>query len=416
MHHVFVGPTLHRSEPILATPNVQVCPPVQHGDLFSESIGDGDTVVIIDGVYHQAPALRHKEILAAMGRGVRVIGAASIGAMRAAELAGFGMIGIGSIYTAYVNGRIDGDDEVAVGQSPEGEALTWPVVNLRRALELASQAGVLENDRAVVLLEELRSVYYPQRTTAAVRAVCRQQGGHVFAEWLAEQRARDQHFADLKRADALAALHRALVDQAPSAVCASPEIWESAYFLHWSNTFARSRIDGLDLATADRLVYQQVFTRDFSRTWTSYLEHRSLRAAGGSPGLPLRTRLAQVTSSNLPAHSIFRPPVDLRDRVTVALLFARETPEDRRSVARYAEAVALAHRTQPGFCTDAVRGDLSRRMLLEVWGCPAGRLDAEASSRGLVSATNAIRAAKRLVPGYLKERNSHTEEAFSSAP
>ncbi|MBP5873147.1 hypothetical protein F3K24_43140, partial [Streptomyces sp. LBUM 1485] len=51
---------------------------------------DGDTAVIIDGLYHQAPALRHKEIIAAMARGVRVIGAASIGALRAAELAPFG--------------------------------------------------------------------------------------------------------------------------------------------------------------------------------------------------------------------------------------------------------------------------------------------------------------------------------------
>ncbi|MEU9438937.1 hypothetical protein [Streptomyces sp. NPDC048252] len=67
--HVFVGPTLARSEPGLAAPGVRVRPPVGHGDLFDDAIRDGDTVVIIDGVYHQAPALRHKEILAAMGRG-----------------------------------------------------------------------------------------------------------------------------------------------------------------------------------------------------------------------------------------------------------------------------------------------------------------------------------------------------------
>ncbi|MFC8431901.1 hypothetical protein [Streptomyces sp. NPDC057253] len=102
--------------------------------------------------------------------------------------------------------------------------------------------------------------------------------------------------------------------------------------------------------------------------------------------------------------------------MTVALLLTRETPEDRRSVARYSEAIALAHRSRPPFCTDAVRGDLSRRMLLEVWGWPADRLDAEASARGLVSAAHAIETAKRLVPGYLEERNSHTEEEFSSAP
>ncbi|MFJ3880832.1 TfuA-like protein [Streptomyces sp. NPDC090077] len=120
MIHVFVGPTPARSEPQLAAPGVRVWPPARHGDLFDTAIRGGDTVVLIDGVYHQAPALRHKEILAAMGRGVGVVGAASIGALRAAELAPYGMLGVGHIYTAYVRGGIEGDDEVAVGQAPDG--------------------------------------------------------------------------------------------------------------------------------------------------------------------------------------------------------------------------------------------------------------------------------------------------------
>ncbi|MER6470985.1 TfuA-like protein [Streptomyces collinus] len=37
--------------------------------------------MVIDGEYHQAPALQHKRILAAMDRGVGVIGAASFGAL-----------------------------------------------------------------------------------------------------------------------------------------------------------------------------------------------------------------------------------------------------------------------------------------------------------------------------------------------
>ncbi|MFD4032619.1 hypothetical protein ACFWVP_19385 [Streptomyces sp. NPDC058637] len=71
MIHIFVGPTLERSAPPLAAPGVRVCPPARHGDLFTDTIEGGDTVVLVDGVFHQAPALRHKEILAAMGRGVQ---------------------------------------------------------------------------------------------------------------------------------------------------------------------------------------------------------------------------------------------------------------------------------------------------------------------------------------------------------
>ncbi|MEV7304560.1 TfuA-like protein [Streptomyces clavifer] len=78
-----------------------------------------------------------------MGRGVHVIGAASIGALRAAELAPYGMLGVGSVYAAYHRGDITADDEVAVGQAPDGqwEALTWPLVNLRSVLRLAQEAG-----------------------------------------------------------------------------------------------------------------------------------------------------------------------------------------------------------------------------------------------------------------------------------
>ena len=42
--------------------------------------------LIIDGSFQSQPAVRHKEILWALSRGIPVIGAASMGALRAAEL------------------------------------------------------------------------------------------------------------------------------------------------------------------------------------------------------------------------------------------------------------------------------------------------------------------------------------------
>ncbi|MER6160330.1 TfuA-like protein [Streptomyces sp. NPDC001868] len=377
---------------------------MRHGDLFPESVPDGDTVVIIDGVYHQAPALRHKEILAAMGRGVQVIGAASIGALRAAELSLHGMLGVGNIYTAYVRGDIEGDDEVAVGQSPDGEedGLTWPLVNLWNVLRLADEAGVLGIERGVELLEALREVYYPQRTAAAVRAVCRRHGEGEFARWLDEQRAHDRHFGDLKRTDALAAVRTALRGPVPR-INAGTLMWRTPHFLRWSNAFARSRVDGLDLSTEDRLIYQQVFAPQFGTTWTAYLEHRSL-LRGRGPRLPLGTRLGYVTGGGLAAHQVFHPAVDLRDEETVALLLAEETPEDRQAVARYAEALDRARRGVPGFSTAAVCDDLTGRTLRQVWRCPAEKFDAEASARGLVRGARAVEAAKRLMPGFMDEQ------------
>ncbi|MGW5477729.1 TfuA-like protein [Streptomyces sp. NPDC004008] len=405
MIHVYVGPTLPRSEPVLMAPGVRVRAPIGHGDLFDTAIRDGDTVVIIDGVYHQAPALRHKEILAAMGRGVRVIGAASIGALRAAELAPFGMLGVGSIYTAYAHGEINGDDEVAVGQAPDGEwdALTWPLVNLRHVLKLAALAGVVDGERGAALLAGLRTVYYPQRTAAAVRAICRRHSELAFADWLAVQRERDPYFGDLKRADALEAVHTALAAPAPQPGSGpASRVWETIHYRRWANAAAHTRVDGLDLRTEDRLVYQQVFDPGFPRRWTAYLEYRSQHPASG-PGRLLAERCADVAGTALPAHRLFHPLVDLRDAATVALLLAGETLEDRQAVARYADTLTLAARTRPGFTTAAVREDLTRRLLLQVWRCEVEALDATASSRGLVCAARAVEAAKRLMPGFLAE-------------
>ncbi|MGW7343071.1 TfuA-like protein [Streptomyces sp. NPDC054854] len=412
MIHVYVGPTLPASEPVLAAPGLRVLPPARHGDLFDAAIGAGDTVVLIDGVYHQAPALRHKEILAAMGRGVTVLGAASIGALRAAELAPYGMVGIGSIYTAYALGDIDGDDEVAVGQAPDGafDALTWPLVNLRHVLQLAQPAGVVNGERAAGLLAALRAVYYPQRTWAAVRAVCRRQDETQFSDWLTEQRERDQHFGDLKRADALAGVRTALHGgEAPQAAQMAPALWETAYFRRWSNAFARERVDGMVLSCEDRLLYQQVFDPTFRERWAAYLERLSLHPTDGGPGMELAERLARVTSGDLPADRVFHPELDLRDEQTVALLLAGESEQDRQAVARYADALAWARRSRPGFSTAAVRDDLTRRLLLRVWQCPEQEFDAEASARGLVCGARAIQEAKRLVPGLLEETNETTE-------
>ncbi|MGP3749995.1 TfuA-like protein [Streptomyces sp. IBSNAI001] len=379
-------------------------PPARHGDLFDTAIGGGDTVVLIDGVYHQAPALRHKEILAAMGRGVGVIGAASIGALRAAELAPYGMLGVGSVYSAYASGQIDGDDEVAVGQVPDGEfgALTWPLVNVRHVLGLARSIGVLDGERAAGLLEALRAVYYPQRTWAAVRAVCRRQGETAFAGWLSGQRERDRYFGDLKRADALSAV-RAALDGAATARGIEPSVWETAYFRRWSNAFARSCVDGLALRTEDRLVYQQVFDPAFHARWAAYLDHLSLHPADGGPGMDLAKRMARVCGGDLPADRVFHPGVDLRDEQTVAVLLADETAHDRQAVARYADALAWACRSRSGFSTEAVLDGVSRDLLLGVWRCPEREFDAEASSRGLVCGARAVHAAKRFVPGFLEE-------------
>ena len=115
-------------------------PPVAQGDVYRAALSRPRAIGIIDGYFSGAPSVWHKEILWAMSEGVPVFGAASMGALRAAELHEFGMRGIGRIFEAFRDGVLEDDDEVAVvhgpaeiGYLPASEAM----VNIRATLALA---------------------------------------------------------------------------------------------------------------------------------------------------------------------------------------------------------------------------------------------------------------------------------------
>src|SRR6185437_2270819 len=133
---VFAGPTISQEQICTLVHAAEVHPPVASGDLLRLSLAPGDLAAIIDGFYFQSGAVRHKEILALLKQGVHVWGAASMGAMRAAELAPLGMRGFGSIFNAYAQGEIEGDDMGSAG-------LTEALVNIRYACAHAVSEGII---------------------------------------------------------------------------------------------------------------------------------------------------------------------------------------------------------------------------------------------------------------------------------
>ena len=144
---LFVGPSIPaevlRAACAELDADVDVLPPVQQGDLLRLSHRPPDVIGIVDGFFFQVPSVLHKEILLAMQGGTRVLGAASLGALRAAELDVFGMEGVGEIYRMYRRGRIDGDDEVAVLHTDAADGfrpLSEPMVNMRHNLRRAAPA------------------------------------------------------------------------------------------------------------------------------------------------------------------------------------------------------------------------------------------------------------------------------------
>lgn len=162
---VFLGPSLDitRASDIL---DAEYFPPVKMGDIFRVCKQSPDAIVIIDGIFEQTPAVWHKEILYAIDKGIPVYGASSMGALRAAELDTFGMIGIGKIYEDFAAGKFEDDDEVAVVHANDGDhtVQSEAMVNIRYALNEAVRQGVIDAETENFLISEAKTTFYPERS------------------------------------------------------------------------------------------------------------------------------------------------------------------------------------------------------------------------------------------------------------
>ncbi|EPX58891.1 hypothetical protein D187_003606 [Cystobacter fuscus DSM 2262] len=205
--YIFTGPTLSAQEG-RAELDATFLPPVAQGDVYRAALGKPVAIGIIDGYFERVPAVWHKEILWAMSEGIHVFGAASMGALRAVELAPFGMEGVGTIFESFQRGELEDDDEVAVahGSAEDGyRLLSEPLVNLRATLAAARAAGVVGPATSAVLERVARDLFYMERAwptvlTRAARESVPSVELEALRAWLPRGR------VDQKRQDALTLL------------------------------------------------------------------------------------------------------------------------------------------------------------------------------------------------------------------
>jgi hypothetical protein len=205
--YIFTGPTLSARDGRAELDAVYL-PPVSQGDVYRVALKGPRAIGIVDGYFERVPAVWHKEILWAMTRGIHVYGSASMGALRAAELAPFGMEGVGEVFAMYRDGTLEDDDEVAVVHGPaEGgyRAQSEAMVNIRRTLAAAATSQVISTGAHSALERLAKELFYPDRSYALLLRRGAEQGLPAtelaaFRDWLPEGR------VDQKHADALAML------------------------------------------------------------------------------------------------------------------------------------------------------------------------------------------------------------------
>ena len=175
---IFVGPSLLPQDRS-AVPEATWLPPAKQGDVYrAVTLLKPRIIGIVDGYFQWTPAVWHKEILWALECGVQVFGAASMGALRAAELAPYGMSGVGRVYDAYRTGILapfpepfEDDDEVAVVHGPAESGYlvaSEAMVNIRFTLLAAEGARLIGPETRTRLAAIAKSMFFPDRNYEAL--------------------------------------------------------------------------------------------------------------------------------------------------------------------------------------------------------------------------------------------------------
>jgi hypothetical protein len=164
---VFLGPTLPGPE-ARAILEADYRAPAAQGDLAAVIPDRPPAIGLIDGRFGvSGPTVWHAEILQALQAGIPVYGAASLGALRAAELVRYGMIGIGRVFDLYRSGLLEDDDEVAVvhadqahGFQPGSDAM----INIRATLARAEAERIVSRSERLQLEAYAKRLHFADRT------------------------------------------------------------------------------------------------------------------------------------------------------------------------------------------------------------------------------------------------------------
>jgi TfuA protein len=175
---VYLGPTLSREEAFKIL-DADYRDPAKKGDflMLSRDSDEKKYVGFVDGVFlHDYPPSPIEVYHLATRKNIELIGASSLGALRAVELEKFGMKGIGKIFELYKNGIINADDEVAVTFVRENNILqSEAMIDIRFNLFLAYQKGVITNQTKKRFAKIAKNIYFPFRNYEDIIKLTQQQ-------------------------------------------------------------------------------------------------------------------------------------------------------------------------------------------------------------------------------------------------
>lgn len=251
---LFIGPSLWDSEagrPVQtgAWPGkLDYYGPAPMGAIHQAFMAGYRHIGLVDGLFGDRPSPWHKEVLFVLHEGARVYGAASMGALRYAELAPLGMEGAGRIARLVAGGAVEDDDEVCVAHMDESQLyrpVSIAMIDIRFTARRLRRRGLISPTAEEDLVAALKAVSYPDRTLGMITGRLEELGypSDLFAA----------HHRSTKTADALALAQRlSLAEAVPERACLLQ--WRMPLTDHWRHQFILNRNDLPDLAALDNAI------------------------------------------------------------------------------------------------------------------------------------------------------------------
>jgi hypothetical protein len=237
---VFVGPSCGAIEVPLG---VDRFGPASLGSIFL-AVNEGyERIGLVDGLFGNVPSVWHKEIIFAICNRIPVFGSSSMGALRAAELWGYRMQGVGRVYRYFRSGMLTDDDEVCVLHATQElgfEELSLPMVNIRRTLSILKKIKRIDTPEMNPLVHRIKETHFSSRTIDRILELAVELRGSRWAHKLCDGFV--SNYDNVKQKDYQQLISVLLDDKSPDNT-GMPE-WSSIETRKWKPQF-EDQIDDL---------------------------------------------------------------------------------------------------------------------------------------------------------------------------
>lgn len=172
---VFAGPSLPTNPDLTweaLLERMQIRPPAQEGDILAVIDDRPRTLVLIDSYYfdgcdYTVAAIKPQELISAITAGIQIIGAASMGAIYAAELSQYGVVGVGQVFEWFRDGILQGSNELVILHLPEEfgyQHVTIALVEVRYALQQLVNYRLVSSSSSQSFIQAIKELPFIERS------------------------------------------------------------------------------------------------------------------------------------------------------------------------------------------------------------------------------------------------------------